>query len=179
MVDEPTTIITLDLGQQIARLNQLSEQIQDEMQRSGAPVPVRASQCLTQLRVSLAKLGRQVAHHNDELKNLRALADISRVVNSSLELTEVLRIVMDTIVRLTGAERGFLMLRGVEGDNNADCRNWEQNHHPSEFAISRTIIDRVVAEREPLLTTNARGTSLRRAGKYYCPYALFCASVEI
>jgi len=26
-------------------------------------------------------------------------------------LNEVLRIVMDTIIRLTGAERGFLMLR--------------------------------------------------------------------
>lgn len=158
MVDEPTTIITLDLGQQIARLNQLSEQIQDEMQRSGAPVPFRVSQCLTQLRGSLAKLGRQVAHHNDELKNLRALADISRVVNSSLELTEVLRIVMDTIVRLTGAERGFLMLRGVDGDLTMRiARNWEQESvDPSEFAISRTIIDRVVAEREPLLTTNAQ-----------------------
>jgi len=37
------------------------------------------------------------------------------VVNSSLELNEVLRIVMDTIIRLTGAERGFLMLRDEKG----------------------------------------------------------------
>jgi len=158
MIDEPTTIITLDISQQVARLNQLSEQIQDEMQRSGMPVPVRVSQCLTQLRGSLTKLGRQVAHHNDELKNLRALADISQVVNSSLELTEVLRIVMDTIVRLTGAERGFLMLRDDSGDLSMRiARNWEQESvDSSEFAISKTIINRVVAEGQPVLTTNAQ-----------------------
>ena len=45
-----------------------------------------------------------------------ALAEITRVVNSSLELDEVLRIVMDTIVRLTGAERGFLMLHNEVGE---------------------------------------------------------------
>jgi hypothetical protein len=32
------------------------------------------------------------------------------VINSTLELDEVLQVVMDTIVRLTEAERGFLML---------------------------------------------------------------------
>lgn len=158
MIDDPTTIITLDLGQQIARLSQLSEQIQEEMQRSGVRVPVRANQCMTQLRGSLARLGRQVAHQNDELNNLRALADISHVVNSTLELNEVLRVVMDTIVRLTGAERGFLMLREEQGSLTMRiARNWEQaSVDSSEFAISRTIINRVVAEGQPLLTTNAQ-----------------------
>jgi len=47
----------------------------------------------------------------NQYKNLMALVDIGQVINSTLELNEVLRIVMDTIVRLTGAERGFLMLR--------------------------------------------------------------------
>jgi PAS domain S-box-containing protein len=158
MVDDPTTIITLDVAQQIARLSQLAEQIQDELQHSGAPVPVRVIQCMTQLRGSLTRLGRQVAHHNDELKNLRALADISQVVNSTLELNEVLRRVMDTIVRLTGAERGFLMLRDASGDLSMRiARNWEQaSIDSSEFAISKTIINRVVAEGQPLLTTNAQ-----------------------
>jgi adenylate cyclase len=44
-----------------------------------------------------------------------ALADVGQVINSSLELDEVLRIVMDNIVRLTKAERGFLMLRDEPG----------------------------------------------------------------
>lgn len=158
MTDEPTTIITLDISQQVSRLTQLSEQIQDELQRISTPVPARVGQHVTQLRGSLTKLSRQVAQNADELKNLRALADISQVVNSTLELNEVLRIVMDTIVRLTGAERGFLMLRDNRGELSMRiARNWEQvSVNSSEFAISKTVINRVVTEGNPILTTNAQ-----------------------
>lgn len=158
MIDDPTTIITLDISQQVARLNQLSDQIKEELQRSGVPVPVRVDQCLIQMRGSLHRFGRQISRQADELKNMRALADISQVVNSSLELTAVLRIVMDTIVRLTGAERGFLMLHSDNGELSMRiARNWEKESvEPSEFAISRTIINRVVSEAQPVTTTNAQ-----------------------
>jgi adenylate cyclase len=56
-----------------------------------------------------------------------ALVDIDQVINSTLELNEVLRIVMDTIVRLTGAERGFLILRDEQGQLvTRIARNWEK-----------------------------------------------------
>jgi len=127
MTDETTTIIMLDLGQQVARLSQLTDQIQDELRRSPQPLSPRITQCMTQLSGSLTRFGRQVARNDDDLKNMRALADIGQVVNSTLELSDVLRVVMDTIIRLTRAERGFLMLR----DNGHDlttriARNWEQ-----------------------------------------------------
>jgi len=158
MTDEPTTIITLDLSQQVARLSQLTDQIQDELHRGSVPVPARANQCLVQLSGSLTRLGRQVARTEDDLKNMRALGDIGQVVNSSLELNEVLRIVMDTIVRLTGAERGFLMLRDEHGElTTRIARNWEKESiDTSEFAISSTVINRVVSEGQPVLTTNAQ-----------------------
>ncbi|MCK7520444.1 MAG: GAF domain-containing protein [Ignavibacteriales bacterium] len=65
---------------------------------------------------------------------------------------------MDTIVRLTGAERGFLMLRDEHGEMQTRiARNWEQESiNKSEFAISRTIIQRVIQGGEAVLTTNAR-----------------------
>lgn len=158
MTDEATTIITLDLCQQVARLSQLTDQVQDELRKSSLPVPTRVNQCLVQLSGSLTRLGRQVARTEDELKNMRALADIGQVVNSSLELNEVLRIVMDTIVRLTGAERGFLMLRDENGElTTRIARNWEKESIDSgEFAISRTVINRVVNDGQPVLTTNAQ-----------------------
>ena len=53
--------------------------------------------------------------------NLGALNEVIQAINSSLELNEVLRIVMDTIVRLVRAERGFLMLRDEKGLNSAQC----------------------------------------------------------
>jgi len=161
MVDEPNTVMLLDINQQISRLNQLADQIQEELQKSGIVVPLRAKQCLVQLTGSLTRIGRQIARNEDELKNMRALGDIGKVVNSSLELNEVLRIVMDTIVRLTGAERGFLMLRDDNGNlTTRIARNWEQESiNSSEFAVSRTVIDRVVNEGQPVVTTNAQEDS--------------------
>ncbi len=87
-----------------------------------------------------------------------ALNDVIQAINSTLDLDEVLRIVMDNIIRLMQAERGFLMLRGEDGEFVTPiARNWEQNSlDPSEFAISRTIIDRVVSDGQPVLTTNAQ-----------------------
>jgi len=90
--------------------------------------------------------------------NLGALNEVIQAINSSLELNEVLRIVMDTIIRLTRAERGFLMLRDEKNDLVTHiARDWEQESiHPSEFAVSRTIVNRVISEGEPILTTNAQ-----------------------
>ncbi len=90
--------------------------------------------------------------------NLLALADIGQVINSSLELDEVLRIVMDNIVHLTRAERGFLMLRNEQGEMvTRIARNWEQESiKSSEAATSRTIVQRVIESGEPIVTTNAQ-----------------------
>lgn len=90
--------------------------------------------------------------------NLLALTDVIQAINSSLELDEVLRIVMDTIIRLTKAERGFLMLRNENGEFvNTIARNWEQESlDASESAVSRTVINRVFSDGEPVLTTNAQ-----------------------
>jgi len=64
---------------------------------------------------------------------------------------------MDTIIRLTGAERGFLMLRDDKGTLEIRiARNWEQESiQESDFEISRTVIDRVVEDVQPIVTTNA------------------------
>jgi adenylate cyclase len=158
MVDESTTIIIIGLNQQVSRVNLLTEMIKEELERDGVVIPVRAAQCLTQLNGSLARLAKQVRRHDEELKSMRELANIGQVVNSSLELREVLEIVMDTIVRLTGAERGFLMLRDDSGQMVTHiARNWEQESlDDSEFAISRTVINRVMSDGQPVMTTNAQ-----------------------
>ncbi len=158
MSEESTTSITIDIGQQLTRLGQMADEMRDILLRGGYALPPGFVQELNQIAGSLGRLSRQVVKLEEQFTNLKALADIGQVVNSSLELNEVLRIVMDTIVRLTGAERGFLMLRD---ENNLMttriARNWEQESiNASEFAISRTVIDRVVKDGLPVLTTNAQ-----------------------
>lgn len=153
-----TVIPKIDLDQQALRLAGMTDQIRETLVKNGQGVPQGAVQGLIQLAGSLTRLGRQIAHHEEDRNKLLALADIGEVVNSSLELNEVLRIVMDTIIRLTGAERGFLMLRDEDGKlTTRTARNWEQESiNDSELSVSRTLINRVVNEGQPVLTTNAQ-----------------------
>jgi PAS domain S-box-containing protein len=158
VIHQPNSPNLSRFSQHVVYLSQLAEQTRDLLYRSQKTLPTQAAENLAQLTSSLAQLSRQVAQHESGWDNLVALAEIGQVINSSLDLSEVLRIVMDTIIRLTRAERGFLMLkdeRGVLAIRIA--RNWEQESiNPSEFAISKTVIHRVIAEGQTVLTTNAQ-----------------------
>ena len=113
---------------------------------------------LSQIERNLYKLSRSSAAAEEELENMVALANISQMVNSSLEVDEVLRIAMDTVIRMISAERGFLMLRDANGEMGIrTARNWEQESiNSKESATSRTIINRVIESSESILTTDAQ-----------------------
>jgi len=87
-----------------------------------------------------------------------ALADVGQVINSSLELDGVLRIVMDNIVRLTKAERGFMMLWDETGEMVIRMgRNWEmESINSSEKNVSSTVAQRVIETGDAIMTTHAQ-----------------------
>jgi len=68
------------------------------------------------------------------------------------------QLVMDTIVRLAEAERGFLMLRDLNGKMNTTwpATGNRNSINPNEFAISRASSSGVIDSGEPVLTTNAQ-----------------------
>lgn len=93
-----------------------------------------------------------------ERQNFHTLVKTGQLINSSLDLDEVLRVTMDNIIQLTSAERGFLMLRENDGNLNIQvARNWEKETlEEEEISFSSTVISRVVKRNEPVLTTNAQ-----------------------
>ncbi len=146
------------LEQDYSQVSQLFRQALEFAQRNRSSLPEELTANLTQVFNGMTRLGQVIKKEIEKQANLVALTEISQVVNSSLEINEVLRIVMDTIVRLTRAERGFLMLRDEKGDFKIRiARNWEQESIDSlEAAISRSVINRVVSDGQPVLTTNAQ-----------------------
>lgn len=120
--------------------------------------PTGVLEALRQMSGSLASLRQWVEDIEQERRNLHALAEIGQVVNSSLDLQTVLNEVMDTIIRLTGAERAFLMHRNERGElETLVARNWERETLESgEQEISRSIVERVARSGEAILTTNAQ-----------------------
>jgi len=149
---------TASLDEQILAISKLAGQMRSSLQTVRASLPSDTLEKLSNLENLLFQASKQVNAVEEERRKLLALANTTQAVNSSLELDEVLQLVMDTIIRLTEAERGFLMLRDAEGEMvTRVARNWEQESiNPGEFAISRTIIQRVIESGIPVLTTNAQ-----------------------
>ena len=146
------------LDEQILAISKLTGQMRSSLQTVRASLPHDTLERLSSLENLLFQVSKQVTAVEEERSKLLALANTTQAVNSSLELDEVLQLVMDTIIRLTEAERGFLMLRDKQGEMGTRvARNWEQESiNPNEFAISRTIIQRVIESGAPVLTTNAQ-----------------------
>ena len=149
---KPTT-----LHQQLLILSTQAGTVRDALKDEKAELSKESLENLNNIETVLGQLSKKMEIFETEHSNLLELAGIGQVVNSTLELDSVLQIVMDTIVRLTRAERGFLMLRDEQNKlTTRIARNWEQESiNPNEFAISRTIMEKVVETGEPVLSTNA------------------------
>ncbi len=104
----------------------------------------------------LLRVGEEQAHQSQSSK-FEALYNVSRMLGSSLDLQVVLDQVMDAIIQLTGAERGFLMLRDDDGNLQVKAaRNFDQQNLDSgDFKYSRTVCNTVIDSAKPILTTNA------------------------
>ncbi len=149
---------TIKATEQLSLLKQAIIKTRTTLQATRFEFPSGTLEGLSQSESNIDRLTRAVAGMEAQYSQLSSLAEIGQVVNSSLDLDEVLRIVMDTIVRLTKAERGFLMLRDESGQMvSRTARNWEQESiNSSESAVSRTVIQKVIDSGEAIVTTNAQ-----------------------
>jgi len=155
----PDSLTFTALDQKMLHLESIVTQMSNFLSQSRpSALPPLIYEGINQLSGLMAQTHKQINALEEERRSLRALAQVAQYVNSTLELDDVLQIVMDTIIRITRAERGFLMLRNDSGELAIRvARNWEQaTIDPSEFAISRTVIYRVANEGTPVLTTNAQ-----------------------
>jgi len=90
---------------------------------------------------------------------LAALYEVSQALGSSLNLDESLTITMDSAIRLTGAERGFLMLLDAEPGqlNFRIARNKKgESLDQKEFEVSHSVVREVAQSGTPVVTTNAQ-----------------------
>lgn len=143
---------------QLLALSVLAGKVSTDLESHKLKLPKNTADDLKYLQTTLEQVSGKIEVFQREHSNMLALAEIGQVINSSLELDEVLRIVMDNIVRLTKAERGFLMLRDENGEMIArTARNWEmESINSSEKNVSRTVVQRVIDTGESIVTTNAQ-----------------------
>ena len=89
---------------------------------------------------------------------LATLYEIIGVLNSSLDITQTLSIVMDSLIHLTGAERGCLVLLDDEGNLEIRAAQHfdQESVEATDLELSHTVVQEAVNGGQPVLTTNAQ-----------------------
>ncbi|GEM_PF-176903 len=93
---------------------------------------------------------------NNHLRLLKLL-DINKKLNSQHDLDALLDVIMDSVIEMCDAERGFLILSedGTLAVKTARNINRDQIDSP-EFSISHSIVRQTVQSGAPLILTNAQ-----------------------
>ena len=110
-------------------------------------------------RAALASTALPVSADVGMSKQLRRFVEINRRLNSNLTLDAVLKETMDAAIELSGAERGFLILRQAEGSalSVPVARNIDRERvGRSRLKFSHDIATQVLESGEPTLTVDAR-----------------------
>ena len=97
-----------------------------------------------------------------EQRGLASILEVMRNVTTTLELDELLRRVVDSIIQLFGAENGFLLLMEEEaqtGEKRLEVKVALNVHKEAikeeDFTFSRQVIDEVIEVRKARLIINA------------------------
>lgn len=153
--------------------------------RVGNPVAFTAIQDISRATQELSLLEQAMGEYlNVRQSQLGALMGVGRAINSSLGLKRVLEEVMDTLIELMRAERGFLMLREENGNLSFRIARGiaHVNLEEAAFKVSRTIVRKVSESGEPILTTNAQDDPRFEAEKSVAMFQLrsiLCAPLKI
>ena len=155
-------------------------------QRAAAQSSDELARLLVHVRRNLEDLERRFKEQQKEQEQLQALQEISKVINSSLNLNEVLGFVMDSIIDLTKAERAILLLKDEEtGEQEVQLyRNVDREtiEKSSAFEISRSIVRTVAETGEPVVTMNAQSDSRFAAQESIISYnlrSILCVPLKI
>lgn len=153
------------LQHELTRLRNVAEDLlvalrtqRDVLKQRGMSLPRGALAGLKDVQSHLEQLARQPPGGASELTHLRALAETTALINSSLDPNIVLSEVIDTVIDLTGAERGYIVLRD-EATGQMEfriARNLERKTiDEGDLIFSRSIVSEVAETGKPVLTTDA------------------------
>ena len=129
-----------------------------DSQYADVPQAEEISGRIAMLGEFLERLNAGLDQQEKERTQLEGLFQVSRAVNSTLNLEHVLNRAMDIIIQVTHAERGFMMLTDARTGELTFrvARNMERSTiFAPEFEVSRSILAGVAQTGQPIVTTDA------------------------
>src|SRR5262245_51952703 len=97
------------------------------------------------------------ATSGNDLKNVSRLLEIARLLSGGVPLGEVLDLVLDIAIEVTGASRGFVVLKDEKGEPKFQRgRDQSKKSLPeADFQISRTVVKNVLESGEKMMMTDS------------------------
>ncbi len=141
------------------QLEAVFERLLQVLTQNGFQIQVDIVGMLQTLANRLDSTEKQAEGISHQLEQLEELLRTFSLITSSLELDRVLEDVMDTVIRLTGAERAYLMLSNKDTAELelSVARNWDQeNIADTDAVFSSSIVNQALKENQAILTTNAQ-----------------------
>lgn len=136
-------------------LQQLRAQ-DDLLRQRNVSLPPDALNAVKQLKAQADGLEKGVVETLSSLKSFRALTTTAALINSSQSVDDVLTQVMDVAIQLTGAERGYIVLKNrVSGELEFRVARGIDLQEGGGVVVSKTIVNRVADTGEAVLTDNA------------------------
>ena len=155
----------------IAELRQLEDQLdevrktleaqREQLRRRRLAMPAAIINNLEMLKQDFKRLENNVLEEQTELRQLRALSEMSTRITNSLNVDTVLGETMELVIVLTNAERGYIVLSNEEtgelefrisSESGLMGRAMESGDRPQ---ISMTVVNEVMTTGAPLLADNA------------------------
>jgi transcriptional regulator with GAF, ATPase, and Fis domain len=91
-----------------------------------------------------------------ELDNLYRMMEINKHINSEHNLKKLLELIMDSVIEMAGAERGFLILRERESLVIKVARNFDRESiKKPEFKVSHSVAEEVLRTGKPMISADA------------------------
>ena len=152
-----------DLKKRTEDVTKLLKQQHQLLRQRGMSLPTGAIDNLMALETKLTRLSQGLVESQIQLQQLRKLASTSALINSAQETDEVLNEVMETVINLTNAERGYIVLKNRETGElefrTARGLSASDTIEGGKRVVSASIINQVAESGEPLLTDNATADS--------------------
>lgn len=153
-----------ELRQIESLIDQTVESLQTQqavLKRRGANLPPRVLDALEGMRKDVTKLEGGLVDEQTELGQLRALANMSAKITTSLDIDTVLHETMEIVIALTQAERGYVILKNIDTEELEFRVSNESGVFGTSATtgekpqISMSVVKEVMETRQALLADNA------------------------
>lgn len=111
---------------------------------------------IKRIRTAEMAIDKEIGKYGEDYRNLRMLLEISKALAQVNDLNELFPMIADMAIKVSGAERGFIMmLQGPGKLSFATGRNKnKENLKQEEFAFSKSVTDSVLETRKLVSITD-------------------------